>query len=326
MSIDVSVVVPVYGVEKYLPRCLASLEAQTAFDRAEILLVDDGSVDASGQICDAFARRHANVRVIHKQNGGVSSARNAGLDAAVGAAIAFVDADDSLRPEALEIALNGLERGADAVFFRYVEGAEDELIARADAAQELWFEGEQVYRAVLEHREGLMENVFKVLRADAARSARFPEDMCCGEDAVYLFNVLKRVRRALMPAQYLYFYCVRPGSIMRTLRPEVLDQRVRAHDEVTRLTREAWPEVGDLAEARALYMRLYVLNDMLDNPDTSDAACFRRHVRALRRHLPKLLRLRQARWLPPARKVYALLLAVCPPLAKSLHRRRRETA
>ena len=89
----VSVIVTVYNVENYLPRCLDSLSAQTLED-IELLLVDDGSTDQSGALCDMYAKSHPNARVIHKENGGVSSAHNAGLDAATGEFIGFVDSDD----------------------------------------------------------------------------------------------------------------------------------------------------------------------------------------------------------------------------------------
>ena len=72
---EISVIVPVYNAEKYLPRCLRSIQEQTIFDQMEVILVNDGSADASGRICDEFAARHANARVLHKENGGVSSAR-----------------------------------------------------------------------------------------------------------------------------------------------------------------------------------------------------------------------------------------------------------
>ena len=89
----VSVIVPVYKAEAYLHRCVDSLLAQT-FQDFEILLVDDGSPDRSGEICDDYARQDRRVRVFHKENGGVSSARNLGLDECRGEWVVFVDADD----------------------------------------------------------------------------------------------------------------------------------------------------------------------------------------------------------------------------------------
>ena len=112
---EISVIVPVYNAEKYLPRCLRSIQEQTIFDQMEVILVNDGSADASGRICDEFAARHANARVLHKENGGVSSARNAGLDVATGAFIGFVDSDDFIRRDAMEIARDFLRGGAEGV-------------------------------------------------------------------------------------------------------------------------------------------------------------------------------------------------------------------
>ena len=94
---EISVIVPVYNVEKYIPRCLDSLLGQT-FDNIEILLVDDGSKDSSGDICDEYAARDERIKVFHKQNGGVSSARNTGLDNASGKYVMFCDPDDYAEP------------------------------------------------------------------------------------------------------------------------------------------------------------------------------------------------------------------------------------
>lgn len=98
---EISIIVPVYQVEKYLNECIDSILAQT-FTDFELILVDDGSPDNCPALCDAAAKRNSRVRVIHKQNGGVSTARNAGLDAAQGNWIAFVDSDDTVEPEYLE--------------------------------------------------------------------------------------------------------------------------------------------------------------------------------------------------------------------------------
>ena len=96
----ISVIVPVYNTEKYLHHCIDSILSQT-FTDFELLLIDDGSKDSSGAICDEYAAKDNRVRVFHKENGGVSSARNLGLDNATGEWIAFVDADDYLAPSYL---------------------------------------------------------------------------------------------------------------------------------------------------------------------------------------------------------------------------------
>ena len=102
-----SVIVPVYNVEAYLPRCVDSILAQT-YSNLEVILVDDGAKDKSGAICDDYAARDSRVKVIHKENGGLSSARNAGLDVAKGDYIAFVDSDDWVKEEAYDAIMNKL--------------------------------------------------------------------------------------------------------------------------------------------------------------------------------------------------------------------------
>lgn len=98
----VSIIIPVYKVEKYLKECLESIVNQT-YENLEIILVNDGSPDSCGKICDEYARKDARVRVIHKENGGLSSARNAGLDIANGEYISFVDSDDAVNEKFIEI-------------------------------------------------------------------------------------------------------------------------------------------------------------------------------------------------------------------------------
>ena len=100
----ISVIVPVYKVEEFLPKCVASIRGQT-YENLEIILVDDGSPDGCGAMCDGYAREDARIKVIHKKNGGLSDARNAGIDIARGEYIGFVDSDDWSEPEMYETLL-----------------------------------------------------------------------------------------------------------------------------------------------------------------------------------------------------------------------------
>ena len=119
-SPKISIIVPVYKVEKYLCRCLDSIVAQT-FTDWECILIDDGSPDNSGKICDEYAEKDGRFRVIHQENAGVSAARNAGLDAARGEWIGFVDSDDWVESNMYEYLYNNaLETKSDVVICGFV--------------------------------------------------------------------------------------------------------------------------------------------------------------------------------------------------------------
>ena len=113
MSIMISVIVPVYEVEAWLPDCVDSILGQTLTE-FELILIDDGSPDRCGDICDNYAAQDPRVRVIHQQNAGLSAARNAGIRAASGRYLAFIDSDDLVPADYLELLLGAVqETGAD---------------------------------------------------------------------------------------------------------------------------------------------------------------------------------------------------------------------
>lgn len=120
MCHKISIIVPVYNTEQYFPRCLNSILSQS-FTDFELLLVDDGSTDGSGAICEAYADKDDRIRVFHKENGGVSSARNLGLDEAKGEWICFVDSDDEMLPNGLQTLANGISDEVDIVMGGYEE-------------------------------------------------------------------------------------------------------------------------------------------------------------------------------------------------------------
>jgi glycosyltransferase involved in cell wall biosynthesis len=326
MAARVSVVVPVYRVEEYLPRCLQSLEEQTIFPDLEILLIDDGSPDRSGELCDRFAEKHENVRVIHKENGGVSSARNAGLAAATGDYLAFLDSDDFVRKDAYSTAYEAaVGSGADIVVFRLACVPDDREAQKPPAPGEprTITGGEAILRSLINHKNGVYESgCDKLFRRELLEGLSFPAGIRCGEDAVLLAGACARAERALVINDILYFYRMRPGSAMRTVTGAIPDERVAAHEEIARIAAENFPSLRDDAAARAHYMRLLVINEMMDCPDYRSLPAWKRQVKALRKSLPKVLLARSKRWMPPSRKVYAALLAAFPRLAARLHQGR----
>jgi len=130
----ISVIVPVYKVENYLDCCVQSIVNQT-YSNLEILLIDDGSPDASGAMCDAWAEKDSRIRGIHQENAGGGAARNAGLDAARGERIAFVDSDDYIAPDCYQYLHTLLEEGADIAECDFVEMERNDAVFGTDAGE-----------------------------------------------------------------------------------------------------------------------------------------------------------------------------------------------
>ena len=317
MDAKISVIVPVYKVEEFLPRCLRSLEEQTIFAELEVLLVDDGSPDGCGRICDEFAARHANARVIHKANGGLSDARNAGMDAATGDYFLFLDSDDFLRPDACAF-LRGkaLESGADIVIFQLQEVYSDEGAALPPAFPPFRIADNRTLFSALANRDrGMTEIVCdKLFRRALFEGLRFPVGVKC-EDAFTIPTIISRAQTALVTGERLYFYRQRPGSIMHTRGDSMVDDRVAAHEEIVRVARKSYPESLEAAKARTYHIRIVCLNAILDCPHFRQHPSWKRHITELRERLGDLLRTRHPFWLPLRRKAYAILLCVCPELA-----------
>ena len=186
----ISVIVPIYNAEKYLHRCIKRILAQDYTDY-ELLLIDDGSTDNSGTICDEYAIKDNRIRVFHKENGGVSSARNWGLDKAIGEYIMFVDSDDYMLPGMLEVMLSTLEsKKADLVVCGTTEtgGGYWRPIADVDYSINQLKEN---FVSLL-HTELLSPPWNKIYKKEIIGSNRFCEDISFGEDLLFNIQYLEK--------------------------------------------------------------------------------------------------------------------------------------
>lgn len=211
MSLDlISVIVPVYKTEAYLQRCVDSLLAQT-YPQVEILLVDDGSPDGCPLLCDQLAQQHPQVRAIHKENGGLSSARNAGIEASQGAYLAFVDSDDCIDSEMLarlhELAA---KHSADVAMVQYAEVTDDSVLPAVVKAQETVYHGAEIPRAFLELK---IESVCVALYARSAIGQhRFPHGKT-SEDIPFNFAVFQELNTFVYAPEKRYYYYYHEQSI-----------------------------------------------------------------------------------------------------------------
>lgn len=214
----ISIIIPVYQVEQYLDRCVESVQNQT-FGDYECILVDDGSRDRSGAMCDAYAAADARFRVIHKENGGLSSARNAAFPLTRGEYLCFLDSDDALHPRFLELMVSALESsGADLASaplqeFR-TEAVDFPELTRIDSA----VMGQEEF---IDH---LFPNNFgrigvtacgKLYRRHIFDAVRYPEGKIYEDLHVYL-RVLLSCRKIAVLDEPLYYYYTNPASITRS--------------------------------------------------------------------------------------------------------------
>lgn len=218
---EVSVIVPIYKVEKYLNRCVDSILSQT-FKDFEIILVDDGSPDKCGEICEAYAKKNNNIKVIHKENGGLSDARNAGLEVAAGKYIVFVDSDDYIDSNMIDILYRRLvDTGADMTICNYLYVDEDETpmpeYNEFLAIEDTTYTGMQVlYGATTKGRIYFVTACNRMYKRELWKDIRFPKGKLFEDDHVFHKLCLKCDLVAGV-SKPLYFYRQRYGSIVRTV-------------------------------------------------------------------------------------------------------------
>ncbi len=211
----VSIIVPVYNVAAYLDECVRSLVGQSYRD-LEILLIDDGSKDNSGQICDCWATQDSRIRVIHKVNGGAASARNAGLDAATGEYICFVDSDDVVLPEYVQTLVQALEnQNADASvcgFFFWSKAEETPCATETDPGS-YSCEG-YMLRFLRDWSCSLLWN--KIFKKEAVGDIRMAEGHRV-DDEYFTYQVCMNCKKVAQTDLCLYRYRLRASSAMQDL-------------------------------------------------------------------------------------------------------------
>ncbi len=214
----VSVIVPVYMVQDYLDTCVTSIINQS-YKNIEIILVDDGSKDQSGQICDKYANLYEKVKVIHKENGGLSDARNVGIQEANGEYIVFIDSDDYIHPQMIEKLLQPIAEGsADMSVCDYIYVKDDQLVKHTDENN-----ADIAYLCSFEDRTEYFYDDNNHITFDIVVNKMYPrsffEDILfpkgkIHEDEFTTYKLLEKANKIAYVKQPLYYYCYRENSIM----------------------------------------------------------------------------------------------------------------
>lgn len=226
----ISVIVPVYKVEKYIGECINSILAQT-FKDFELILVDDGSPDKSGEICDSYAKKDNRIKVFHKKNGGVSSARNFGIDKAVGEWLCFIDSDDTILPTYLEdFELDKVK--SDIYMQGYVKVKESRIIETHDFTKCK----ESDFANILAYSEDnniINSPCFKLYKSSIVNTNRVRFDIrtSYGEDHLFLLDYCRYISSAHFTLSHGYNYRISVG--------ESLSHRRIPLDDILFYTRES---------------------------------------------------------------------------------------
>ena len=310
----VSVIVPVYNIEDCLKRCVDSIRSQD-YRNLEILLVDDGSTDQSGILCDRMAKEDDRIRVFHKENGGSSSARNLGIKEAKGEWIGFVDSDDWIDAGMYRLLLQEAKRsGADIA-----QASRDEIDGDGNRRPDVCIPPKKVtfcpardfLRELLLHR-GDCSFCTKLVRRKLFEKRRFPEGKL-NEDFRLLVEMLAEGTGVCILPQQMYHVFYRMGSNTRKKDPDdfsrVFLDIVENADFVEELVNSRYPELKGEAVRFGLFQRLdYLLHIPMGRMDRKDPF-YRNVVRYLRRHIRDTL---TNPWLTRKNRVYLLLLTAAP--------------
>ena len=248
-----SVIIPVYKAEKFLVRCVESILTQSMSD-LELILVDDGSPDKSGEICDSLAAADSRIIVLHQKNKGVSAARNAGLDLAAGRYISFVDADDAIAPGTYYAMLAKAEESSAEIIGCGVQYySVDGKYMRSDLQKELDLGREQMLSALYDCPDPLGGSCCnKLFLADSISGLRYEEPVAMGEDWLFLFAAFERAKRLYkLPDP---FYCVteHPNSSARKANVEIPVKILRTSKKMRRLAKKHSVQLGRKATDKYL--------------------------------------------------------------------------
>lgn len=316
-----TIIIPAYNIPEYLPRCVHSVMAQT-YRRLEIILVDDGSTDGTGELCDELAKEDDRIRVYHKENGGSSSARNLALRYAAGEYIGFVDSDDYVEPDMYEELLKAIQRFQVPA----AQAGRDEVDEKGNPLPDicvtpdrpLVIESGEFLKELLLHR-GDCSFCTKLIRRDMFPEEAFPEGKL-NEDFHLLVRMLPGMGKvASLPCRaYHVFY--RIGSNSRKADREnfsrVYADSVDNADMAAVIAKRDYPKLKDIAFRFGIFQRLEYLLHIPVSQMTQDNTTYRNIVIYMRKKWTKSM---TNPVLTGKNKLYHTLFAIAPRGIRRLH-------
>ena len=251
----ISVIVPVYNVEKYLDRCVESIVSQT-YKNLEIILIDDGSPDNCPQMCDDWAKKDSRIKVIHKENGGVSSARNCGLDEAKGEYISFVDSDDVIHSQFYEIMAKNIG-DADIIYCEYKNFTNEISFDEADNFE---IEVNKRNDVFLNPKFSFYIVWNKLIKKNLLNNLRFDTELKNAEDTWFAFKLLSNCNKVVYIKTPLYGYLIRSTGAVGSVDLAGLMQNAYVWKEIYDFVQEKeYGSIKNQVEYSLIYTNINLL-------------------------------------------------------------------
>ncbi len=244
MGEKISVIVPVYNVEAYLERCVESILQQT-YAHFELILINDGSTDSSGQICDHLASQHENIKVYHIENAGVSNARNMGIQLATGSWVTFIDSDDFVTQDylaTLASAVEGVNVGFVIAPLHHIKNGIVTDLPPHSGKTELWSTEETMKELLMTTRTSFFP-VAKLFKRDLLADEKFNTNYHLAEDALFLTELLLKTRcSCVFIDKPVYYYDHREGSATTSVNRYVFDT-IEVYQQIIAQVSQAFPNL-----------------------------------------------------------------------------------
>jgi len=263
MKNTVSVIIPVYNVEKYLQRCVNSVLNQTYTD-LEIILVDDGATDSSGALCDFLATLDERVKVYHKENGGLSDARNYGIEKANGEYLTFIDSDDYVENDYVETLVGDMEKhGVDIAIGGHRVVYDTRNIEKTDACEQVVLDKKQALERMLYDTISIAA-WSKLFRRAVLGDIRFPVGRLY-EDTATTYKFVLRADKISYTSKAIYNYAIRTDSITRKEYSAKKNDIIKSSQEMSDACLSAYPDLERACNRKMVWAHLSVLSQIADS-------------------------------------------------------------
>ena len=264
MEEKISVIVPVYNVEAYLERCVESILQQT-YAHFELILINDGSTDSSGQICDHLASQYENIKVYHIENAGVSNARNMGIQLATGSWVTFIDSDDFVTQDylaTLASAVEGLNVGFAIAPLHHIKNGIVTDLPSHSGKTELWSTEETMKELLMTTRTSFFP-VTKLFKRDLLADEKFNTSYHLAEDALFLTELLLKTRcSSVFIDKPIYYYDHREGSATTSVNQHVFDT-IEVYKHIIAKVSQAFPDLKPELKNRECWSYITVYDKII---------------------------------------------------------------